>query len=313
MEKKEFYKHNLPHFQLPGQAYFVTWSLKDAVPKKALIRYTRKLELLKSQILGFKRPGAAVSGCSDFRIADSIMRGSESAPPIKERGSETLPDGQAGAPPGYSDSGAANSNSLDFKKCGSETAPPIKPRGSETLPDGQAGASPDNLFELEKLKKEYYSLRRKYIKAYDDLLDAERNPHINLSKPELTIAIIETLMFWEGVKLENYAFCVMPNHVHWVFRVFEKDKNGEPVYLQDILYSVKRFSANRINSIENRKGELWQKESFDTTIRDEKHLYYAIEYTLNNPVAAGLVKRRKDWPGSRGAADSGAAVSEPLD
>ena len=242
MEKKEFYKHNLPHFQLPGQAYFITWSLKDAVPKKALIRYTRKLELLKSQIQSFKSPGAA------------------------------------------------NSDSPDFKKRESEFASPDKKRGSEF-------ASP----ELQKLKMEYYLLRKKYIKAYDDLLDADRNPHINLSKPEHTKAIIETLKFWDGVKLENYALCVMSNHVHWVFRVFEKDKNGKPVYLQDILYSVKRFSASRINVLENRKGELWQKESFDTTIRDEMHLARAIEYTLNNPVSAGIVKEWKDWPGSWGA------------
>lgn len=228
MEKKEFYKHNLPHFQQPGQAYFVTWCLKDTIPQKALMRYTRKLELLKSQIAGM---GEAVS-----------------EPPNIRHDSEF--------------------------------------------------ASPDNLSELEKLKMEYYSLRKKYIKAYNNLLDAERNPLVNLSKPGHTKAIIESLKFWEGVKLENYAFCVMPNHVHWVFRVFEEDKNGEPAFLQDILYSVKRFTANQINVLEKRKGELWQKESFDTTIRDDKHLYYAIEYTINNPVSAGLVKERKDWPGS---------------
>ena len=51
MEKKEFYRHYLPHFQQPGQAYFVTWCLKDAVPPKALHTYTLKLEMLKSQIL----------------------------------------------------------------------------------------------------------------------------------------------------------------------------------------------------------------------------------------------------------------------
>ena len=266
MEKKEFYKHYLPHFQQPGQAYFVTWSLKDAVPKKALIRYTRKLELLKLQIQGFKDSGAAVS-----EPPENKKRGSESVSPGKECGLET-------APHDCSELGAVNSDSPDLK------------RGSES-------ASPDNLPELEKLKKEYYSLRKKYIKAYDDLLDAERIPKINLSKPEHTKVIIETLKFWDGIKLENYAFCVMPNHVHWVFRVFEKDKNGEQVYLQDILYSVKRFSANRINVLENRKGELWQKESFDTTIRDEKHLYFTIEYTLNNPVSAGMVKEWKDWAG----------------
>ena len=54
MQKKEHYKHLLPHFQQPGQAYFVTWSLKDAIPKKALYHYSQKLDILKSQLQKFQ-------------------------------------------------------------------------------------------------------------------------------------------------------------------------------------------------------------------------------------------------------------------
>ncbi len=36
----------------------------------------------------------------------------------------------------------------------------------------------------------------------------------------------------------------------------------------------------------NHEGKLWQKESFGATIRNEQHLYNAIEYTLSNPVVA---------------------------
>ena len=213
MEKKEFHRHYLPHFQQPGKAYFVTWCLKDAVPPKALLSYTIKMELLSSQ--------------------------------IRELAS--------------------------------------------------AGLSPS---EVEKLEIEYYDVRRKYLKAYDDLLDAERNPSVNLSKPENTEIIMGSLNFWEGRKMNNCAFTVMCNHVHWVFETYEKDKKGNPVYLQDLLQSVKGYSAFQINKLENRKGNLWQKESFDTTIRNEKHLYNAIKYTLNNPVAAGLVPDWKLWPGT---------------
>jgi putative transposase len=237
--KKEFYRHLLPHFQQPGQAYFITWSLKDAVPKKALKRYSDELEKLRMQIKSY---------------------------------------GVAGMPGPAGITGAADSDPLIKKMSGSETAPP-------------ANAPPE-------LKKQYYSLRKRYIKAYDELLDSERNPKINLSKPENLQPVKETLLFWNGKKLENYAFCIMPNHIHWVFCVLEKDEKGKPVYLQDIMNSVKRFSANQINKLETRKGAVWQTENFDTTIRDEKHLHYAIEYTLNNPVAAGLVKNREDWPGS---------------
>lgn len=60
MNKKEYYKHILPHFQQPGQTYFVTWILKDAIPPHALNRYTEKLAYLKAEIDRFNL-GAEVS------------------------------------------------------------------------------------------------------------------------------------------------------------------------------------------------------------------------------------------------------------
>lgn len=213
MEKKESYKNILPHFQQPGQSYFVTWSLYDAIPPKALARYSSELEMLTSRIKFLKQQ------------------------------------------------------------------------------------NPD-LSEIEKIKLEYNSVRRQYIKAYDDLLDSDRAPEIDLSKPQNLEILFSSLQFWEGRKLQNIAFAIMPNHVHWVVKLFEKDDAGNPVYLQDILQSVKRHSSNKINKAENRSGTLWQKESFDTTIRNDKHLYYAIKYTLNNPVKAGLVSDWRDWKGT---------------
>lgn len=241
MEKKESYRHALPHFQQPGQAYFVTWCLKDAVPKKALERYTKQLEMLQSQISGFD--SGATLGMAIFNRR-------------------------------------SNKNAIENRVTRKDS-------------------------EMENLRKQYLAERKKYIKAYDDLLDAERNPVVNLSKPENTTIISEALWFWEEKKLLNHAFSTMPNHVHWVFQLLEKDADNKLVYLQDVLGSVKRHTANQINKVAGRTGPLWQKESFDTTIRDEKHLYYAIEYTLNNPVSAGLVKDRKDWQGSFGCGSSG--------
>ena len=155
-----------------------------------------------------------------------------------------------------------------------------------------------DLFEIERINQEYYSVRRQYIKAYDDLLDSDRNPKIDLSKADNLEIMFRTLQFWEGQRLQNIAFTIMPNHVHWVVKLMEKDTDGDLIYLQDILQSVKRHSSNKINKAENRSGTLWQKESFDTTIRNEKHLYYAIKYTLNNPVKAGLVSNWRDWKGT---------------
>lgn len=211
-EKKEFHRNNLPHFQQPGQAYFITWNLKDAIPAKAFQDYTFQLKNIDHQIKDHIR----------HKAADSL---------------------------------------------------------------------------IINLKKEYDHVRRKYITAYNDRLHAQHHPSVNLSKPENTDVILETLQFWEGRKLHNYALTVMCNHVHWVVVLREKDDQEHAVYLQDILQSVKRESANRINKLEGRKGSLWQKESFDTTIRDHQHMYNAIRYTLNNPVNAGLISSWKQWRG----------------
>jgi len=214
MEKKEYYRRHLPHFQQPGQAYFVNWSLKDAVPPLALESYSIQLKQLSSEI------------------------------------------------------DIAKENKADQKVIGS-------------------------------LKIEFSRVRKKYMKAFDDLLHLQTEYIVDLSKEENSQIIINALCYWEGLHLENYAICVMTNHVHWVFRLFDKDENGEPIYLQDIMQSIKRFSANQINKLETRTGTLWHNESFDTTIRDDLHLHNAINYTIDNPVSAGLVKNWWEWKGTK--------------
>lgn len=213
MEKKEFHRANLPHFQQPGQAYFVTWNLQDAIPAMALKDYSEKLSVIRSSI--------------DFAVK-------------------------------YSQS-------------------------SEYI---------------NGLKQEFNILRKKRMKAMEDLLHNENISTVNLSKIENTTIIHKALCYWEGQKLKNHTICVMPNHVHWVFELYEKDENGNQVWLEEILKSVKQFTATQINQQEHKTGTLWHKESWDTTIRDNRHLYEAIEYTRNNPVVAKLVTDWKDWKGT---------------
>jgi len=213
MEKKEFHRRQLPHFQQSGQAYFVTWCIKDAVPPKALESFSNQMKNLHSMI----------------EIA-------------------------------------------------------------------KTNKAKENI--IIELKIELSRLRKKYMKALDDLLHTQTKFIVNLSNELNTQVVLDALCYWEGIRIENYAISAMPNHVHWVLRLFDKDENGNPVYLQDILQSVKRFSSNQINELEKRKGSIWQSESFDTTIRDELHLYNAINYTLNNPVIAGLVKNWWEWKGT---------------
>jgi REP element-mobilizing transposase RayT len=59
--------------------------------------------------------------------------------------------------------------------------------------------------------------------------------------------------------------------------------------------SIKGFSAREINKLLNRKGSIWQSESFDHIVRDEDELYRIINYVIMNPVKAGLVENWRDW------------------
>lgn len=151
---------------------------------------------------------------------------------------------------------------------------------------------------IDELMFNYWEARRLYHKAYEDLLNLCTNPVVNLSNTACTEIIKESLFYFEGKKLENYAFCIMPNHIHWVFHLKERDADGQAVYLQDVMQSVKRFTANQINKAENRTGTLWQAENFDVTIRNREHLHRAVQYTINNPVKAGLVTEADAWPGT---------------
>lgn len=110
--------------------------------------------------------------------------------------------------------------------------------------------------------------------------------------------IEDTIRFWEGKRLHNHAWCIMPNHFHWVVLLHQKDENGNPVYLQEVMHSIKRFTAREINKNESVEGQLWMHESFETTIRDEQHFVNVVDYTLNNPVKACMIDDWRKWPGS---------------
>lgn len=69
----------------------------------------------------------------------------------------------------------------------------------------------------------------------------------------------------------------MPNHVHVLLIL----KEGWA--LEDILHSIKSFTANEINKALNTSGKLWQKTYWDRLIRSEKHLEWTRNYIAENP------------------------------
>ncbi len=100
--------------------------------------------------------------------------------------------------------------------------------------------------------------------------------------------------YLDGRKYALIAYCIMPNHVHVVFEpLLEKPEHYYS--LGNIMQSLKGYTAWQANQILGRKGAFWQDESYDHVVRDDQELQRIIEYTLQNPVKAGLVENAEDW------------------
>ncbi|MCL4204902.1 MAG: transposase [Pirellulaceae bacterium] len=85
-----------------------------------------------------------------------------------------------------------------------------------------------------------------------------------------------------GYGLDCYV--VMPNHVHVILRPLVP----RSFPLEKLIQRCKGSSSYEINLHLQQSGTLWQRESFDRIIRDEEHLYRAIQYIGRNPEKAAL-------------------------
>ena len=153
------------------------------------------------------------------------------------------------------------------------------------------------LVELQKLKEdlenstEELSIKEKRLfKRYDELLDLGRFGYMTITEEAITDIIKEILHKYDGLYYELICYCIMPNHVHLVFTIIDCGKS-----LSDIMKRLKGSSAIAINKHLKREGNLWQAESFDRLVREEKELYNIIKYVLLNPVNANLVSDWKEW------------------
>ena len=73
------------------------------------------------------------------------------------------------------------------------------------------------------------------------------------------------------------AYVIMPNHVHMLFATLNDIDHRE------LISRLKGSSSYHINRALNRKGTVWQRESYDRIIRNETHMNKVINYIMKNP------------------------------
>jgi putative transposase len=105
-----------------------------------------------------------------------------------------------------------------------------------------------------------------------------------LRSNDVSAIMIDTMHRGDGVAHELGCYVVMPNHVHAIVRPLMPGT----LPLESVLMRWKGGASVEINRKLQRSGPLWQQESFDRIIRDEEHLWRAIQYIGRNPRNAGL-------------------------
>ena len=103
------------------------------------------------------------------------------------------------------------------------------------------------------------------------------------------LELLATAKLKAGV--ETRAYCLMPNHVHFV--AMPQSSDGLACFFSN----AHRRYTRRITFREGWRGHLWQ-ERFHSCVLDEQHLLAAVRYIELNPVQAGLCARPTQWPWS---------------
>ncbi len=108
-----------------------------------------------------------------------------------------------------------------------------------------------------------------------------------LTDPQLAQVILDSARFYEAkMRWHMTIFLLMPDHLHALLS-FARGKS-----MSEVIRGWKRFHT-RANHV------IWQEGYFDHRLRaDERgtQLSAKLNYIRQNPVAAGLCARAKEWP-----------------
>ena len=123
-----------------------------------------------------------------------------------------------------------------------------------------------------------------------------------LEDPRLAAVVVDAINHFAGQRYDVWAFVVMPNHLHWLFRARDDwvARLGDGIKKRPsrdrIMHTLKLHTSLECNKVRGQAGTFWQDESYDHCVRDEEELGRIIEYIEMNPVRAGLVREAHQWP-----------------
>ncbi len=122
----------------------------------------------------------------------------------------------------------------------------------------------------------------------------------------------DALRFFHNDRYELLAWCVMPNHVHvlvqvWQWPLWKMVQSWKKFVARkagEMLPTERRFPNRRVVAVSTNapnwssalRSAFWEREYWDTFMRDEAQEKTAVRYIENNPVKAMLCRAPEEWP-----------------
>jgi REP element-mobilizing transposase RayT len=131
-----------------------------------------------------------------------------------------------------------------------------------------------------------------------------------LRDPRGAELVEDTLLHFQGQRYELLAWCVMPNHVHalvhvWQTPLWKMIQNWKVHVEADVrryrlLERRARPGREQVSDLNTPRRcsalqSFWQREYWDTFMRDEEQERKAIHYIESNPVKAKLCRAPAEW------------------
>jgi alanyl-tRNA synthetase/REP element-mobilizing transposase RayT len=119
--------------------------------------------------------------------------------------------------------------------------------------------------------------------------------------PEARTIALNAIIHFDQRRYDLFATCIMPDHVHILFRPRPKtgDAAGKPALwsLSELMHSIKSFTAREINKLEDTRGtQVWENEYHDRVMRSARDVEEKFLYICRNPWTQNLVRLDEKYP-----------------
>jgi REP element-mobilizing transposase RayT len=125
-------------------------------------------------------------------------------------------------------------------------------------------------------------------------------------KNDFAKEVVDALMFYRNRgDYELYAYCLMPDHLHYLLRLLGKAAESRPIAVIDgrpipqaLVAAVGRFKSYTTHQAwkHGLHGKLWQRDYYDHILRHPNAVQGITRYILTDPVRSGICREIGEYP-----------------